>query len=151
MTGGAAVMPLRPCKTDGCGRPVRARGMCINCYEKWRRANPALVIDQVNMKAIEDLLPARVKQIREGTELNYSAIQDLLGKLYEAGRAHIGSWDPPEVTGSQFKPVWVQGPGKHASRPLKKMKERKQAMKLKNERRRNAKPASWAAPLGAPA
>jgi hypothetical protein len=125
--------------------------MCINCYEKWRRANPTLVIDQVNMKAIEDLLPARVKQIKEGTELNYSAIQELLEKLYAAGRAHIGNYDPPEVTGHQFKPVWVPGPGKHASKPRKKMKERKKAMKVKNERRRNAKPASWAAPLGAPA
>jgi hypothetical protein len=123
--------------------------MCINCYEKWRRVNPGLVIDQMNMKAIEDLLPARVKEIKAATELGYSAIQELLGKLFAAGRAHIGSWDPPEVTGSQFKPVWVVGPGKHAPKPRKKMKERKQAMRLKNERKRNAPPASWAAVLGA--
>lgn len=122
--------------------------MCINCYEKWRRVNPGLVIDQMNMKAIEDLLPARVKEIKASTELGYSAIQELLGKLYAAGRAHIGSWDPPEVTGSQFKPVWVIGPGKHASKPRKKMKERKQAMTRKNQRKRNAPPASWAAVLG---
>lgn len=125
--------------------------MCINCYEKWRRANPGLIIDVVNMKAIADLLPARVKEIREGTELSYQTIQRQLERLYQDGKARIGSWDPPEVTGHQFKPVWVPGPGKHASKPRKKMKERKQAMKIRNERRRNAPPASWAAPLGAAA
>lgn len=151
MTGGAALMPLRPCKTDGCGRPVRSRGMCINCYERWRRANPNLVITAINLKMIEDLLPARIKEIKASTGLGYQAIQELLDKLYAAQRAHIGAYDPPELTGSQFKPVWVPGPGKHVTKPRKKMNERKQAMKLKNERRRNAKPASWATPLGAAA
>lgn len=122
--------------------------MCINCYEKWRRVNSHLVIEQVNLKTIEDLLPARAKEIRESTGLGFSAVQKLLDKLYDGGRARIGSWDPPEVTGHQFKPVWVAGPGRHAPKPLKKMKERKKAMKLKNERRRNAPPASWAAALG---
>jgi hypothetical protein len=27
----------KTCSTEGCERPVRARGMCVTCYNQWRR------------------------------------------------------------------------------------------------------------------
>lgn len=146
MAGAAAVAP-RLCKVDGCSRPVRGRGMCINCYEKWRRANPGVRVQLQSMDMVEELLPARQKVLSEKTGMTLNSIAAVLKRLHEAGRARIGHYDPPTVTGASFRPVWVAGPGRHAPKPSKK----KLAEYSRHTHRRNyarRKGRAWAAALG---
>lgn len=149
MSGGAAAAAPALCKTDGCTRPVRGRGMCINCYEKWRRVNPHRTVTQVNMQTIEDLLPSwSVKKLAETTGFTMDTVQKILDRLHAAGRARIVRYASPEETGWQWKPVWDIGQGAHASRPMMAIKARAVAQNRISGRDRKKKPASWAGPLG---
>lgn len=147
MAGAATVAP-RMCKV-GCDRPARGRGMCINCYEKWRRINKHVIGNQLEKNAVIDMLPARVKEIRETMGMGFFGVSKLLEQLYEDKRAHIGSYDPPSASGCRFAPVWVAGPGKHAKEPTKEMRDEHRRLAQRNSyARRRQQSAGWAGVLG---
>ena len=43
MSAGKAKPKKKKTCINGCDRPVKARGMCDNCYTKWKRKNPTKI------------------------------------------------------------------------------------------------------------
>jgi hypothetical protein len=128
--------------------------MCVNCYSRWRRANPGIRVSLMNMDLIEESLPARFSQIMDRTGLSEDAVRRNLRKLNKEKRAHIGRWDPPHVTGSRFMPVWVAGKGANRRGPNKQERRdyenssRRKRMARRDGRHQPAPAACWTAALG---
>lgn len=155
MSAGAVGAAPVVCKTDWCSNPSLSRGMCGNCYSRWRRANPGLRIHRLNEDLIEELLPSRAKALAEKSGLDYNTVRAVLIRLHKAGRAKIGHWDPPHVTGDKFLAVWVVGKGVHARKPGKQKrhdygnKTRRERVARQQGRLAPPPTASWMGPLAA--
>lgn len=112
-------MPAKLCKHEGCGQPLRARGMCINHYEVWRRCNPGFTMQRTTERSILAEMPATRQQIMRNTGHGYDALSRALEVLLnsEPAQAHIAGWEPPTTKGTKWLPIYEAGPGENAKAP----------------------------------
>jgi hypothetical protein len=122
--------------------------MCSKHYQRWLSANPDLRTNVQMRKAIIDALPARIHQIVEEAGIDIQAVKRHLKAMQEAGEAHIGKFDPPDVTGYKWEAVWQAGPGKNARVTERMRIEYRCKRQRRAHKRRAVAKLGWVGALG---
>lgn len=143
------------CKKEGCTRNVRARGMCVTHYKQWSQANKEVRTYLTTRRLVLECLPGKLAEIAAESGLDLTTVRLHINAAHKAGAVFIARFDPPNVTGSRWLPIWQEGPGKDAVLSAKTRKRYRQDTQNRNraigkmlKRSLPDGKANWATPLG---
>jgi hypothetical protein len=108
----------KTCSRPSCPCPSRARGMCKNHYDVWRRSLPAALGQNDSNQEILDAMPGTLKELAAACQMEYDTVRKAVARLHATERAHITQVQPPERgQGHCWVAVFADGPGEDAKVP----------------------------------
>jgi hypothetical protein len=117
----------KQCSRNGCACPSRARGMCKNHYEQWRRALPVPLRENTSNPEILGAMPGTIAEIAALCGMKYDTVRKAVKRLHAKGESHIGDVRPPEGgKGQRWVDVFAAGPGEDVK--ATKARKRKYAL-----------------------
>lgn len=117
------------CSRDGCCRQARARGLCKNHYDSWRRTRPEPLgpVDSCHAELLA-AMPGTLADLSHACVQKYDTVRKAVERMHGRGEVHIGRWQEPEPgQGHRWVAVYAAGPGEDAEVPRWKKKKHARA------------------------
>lgn len=114
--------PAKRCSRDGCAHPVRARGMCKNHYDQWRRARPEPLgpVDSCHADLLE-AMPGTLADLAATCVQKYDTVRKAVERMHDRDEVHVSKWQAPEPgQGHRWVAVFAAGEGEDAKLPRAK-------------------------------
>lgn len=126
---------MKSCQTNGCARPVHAKGLCGNHYRNWREKKIACGLpsaDPLIRDLIQQHLPATRLELAEKIDCAPRSIYITIPVLRAENKVHVAGHAPPASRNGRWQEVFAWGAG------LDAVLDPAVVAAHKNERRRKA-------------